>query len=118
MTETELLLFDLRGENERLETQVKSARDKAAGLEERLREMAEQADSAAESFHLQPEIRELEMMCRQGLSCPEFCSIATCVRLLFLCDTYVCVYVNCPYFVCSLQFKVKATPSHQITVRW
>ena len=54
VTETELLLFDLRGENERLETQVKSARDKAAGLEERLREMAEQADSAAESFHLQP----------------------------------------------------------------
>ncbi|CAI8043588.1 Protein Spindly [Geodia barretti] len=68
VTETELLLFDLRGENERLETQVKSARDKAAGLEERLREMAEQADSAAESFHLQPEIREMEMMCRQERS--------------------------------------------------
>ena len=71
----ELLLRDLRGENERLDTQVKSARDKVAGLEGRLREMAERADSTAESFHLQPETRELEMMCRQGLSCPEFCSV-------------------------------------------
>ena len=67
--ELELLVSDLRGENERLETQVKSAKEKASGLEERLREMSEQAESAVESSQLHPEIRDLENMCRQGLSC-------------------------------------------------
>ena len=63
----ELLVSDLRGENERLETQMKSGRERVTVLEERLREMAEQADTARESSHLHPEMRELEMLCRQGL---------------------------------------------------
>ena len=65
--ETESLLTDLRGENERLEAQVSSGRERAAGLEERLREMMEQVETAKVSSNLQPEIRELERLCSQGL---------------------------------------------------
>ena len=65
--ETESLVSDLRGENERLETQLKTGRERTAVLEERLREMTEQAESVKVSSFLQPDIRELEEKYTQGL---------------------------------------------------
>ena len=62
----ELLCADLRGENERLETQCKAGREKTASLENRLREATEHIESASTVSCLQPELRELEQMCMQG----------------------------------------------------
>ena len=67
MCEAELLMSDLRGEIERLETQLKTGRDKITTLEERVREMAEQIETAPSNSYLQPELRELEQICRQGV---------------------------------------------------
>ena len=67
MCEAELLMSDLRGEIERLETQLKTGRDKITTLEERVREMAEQIETAPSNSYLQPELRELEQIYRQGI---------------------------------------------------
>ena len=66
----EQLCCDLRGENDRLETQVKTGREKMATMEERVREMTERmeaAGSTSSSSGLQPELRELEQQYKQGI---------------------------------------------------
>ena len=67
--EVELLCSDLRAETERLEAQGKAYKERIAGLEDRLREATERAENATSSSYLQPELRDLEQQCAQGLQC-------------------------------------------------
>ena len=67
--EVELLCSDLRAETERLEAQAKAYKERIAGLEDRLREATERAENATSSSYLQPELRDLEQQCAQGLQC-------------------------------------------------
>ena len=64
--EAELLCSDLRGENDRLETQGKACREKIAGLEERMRELTEHMEAVRGSSFSQSELRDLEQVCMQG----------------------------------------------------